>query len=118
MHFIDGTRECRNGVMDGCEVANCAVSCSGDIANQGFVSVSIDGVNVSVFCTFLFYCELIKSVSFKPVGSEGATCTVTCDDLEFTTTCQASGNSFEWSRPQNLIDKCGKIILSKLRIRK
>ena len=51
--------------------------------------------------------NLFQSVTFNPVGAEGASCTVKCDDLEFTTTCQASGDSLAWTRPQALIDKCG-----------
>merc|ERR1711915_651410 len=87
-----GTRECRNTVMDKCAVSNCNVESSGNISDQTVINDN-DGVN--------------NSVTFKPVGSEGASITVKCDDLEFTTTCQASGDSLAWTRPQALVDKCG-----------
>ena len=103
--------QCRNTVMDKCDASNCAVTCSGDITNQNFESTSINGMTVccKVRSTFLNNWYPFQEVTFTPVGSEGASCDVKCDDLEFTTTCQVTGDSYAWSLPQTLIDKCNTL---------
>ena len=84
--------------MDNCDAYNCLVMCSGDITSENLENTNINGMTV---------CG--KEVTLRPVGSEGASCDVKCDDLEFTTTCEVTGDSYAWSLPQNLIVKCNTL---------